>query len=428
MGSEPSKKLDKTQEKQKFEIVCIKVKSYLELQRDRKQNEVSGKEKLLIKMINQPTRSKFDEFHKASSIVTDSNFVKACNIVLRFIEILRDRSMHIIESKGTPDKIEDLMPLIESICWSTQRLNLDSLKDFQQLMLNFYGPKVFESLKKSTRVDPDLIACFKNIIPTQEEVRNYMLSFSERTGLSLDQINQAGHNYESFHNDGGNNNFGGNNGGGNNNFGGGEIKPQENFVNIPQQNTQPINMQGFNNFQPPQFQPNQQNYTFSNQNSNNPQYQQPPVTFQPQQQQNLPNSQIYPTFQQQQQQNPNFSNPNNNLPTFNQQLPTSNQGNINSFNLPPSQNNNNFNLPQSHNNNFNLPPQNNNNFNLPPQNNNNFNLPPQNHNNNFNLPPQNNNNGNFVNPQNNQPNQKESSNLPSLNDIEERMKKLRGGN
>jgi len=53
-------------------------------------------------MINAPNRSKVDEVHKASSIVSDMLFIDGCNIVIRFLNILKDRSLLICESVGKP--------------------------------------------------------------------------------------------------------------------------------------------------------------------------------------------------------------------------------------------------------------------------------------------------------------------------------------
>ncbi len=81
-----------------FEIKVLKIKGYLELQRDRRKNEILTKEKALITMCNQPTRNKLDERHKVSSIISDTQFVEACDIVIRYCEILKDRSMLIVQA------------------------------------------------------------------------------------------------------------------------------------------------------------------------------------------------------------------------------------------------------------------------------------------------------------------------------------------
>jgi hypothetical protein len=92
-------------------------------------------------MLTNPTSSKVDEIHKASSIVTDMKYINGCNIVIRFCDILKDRSMHICESKGNPKAIEELLPFIESIIWSTNRFNLNCLKEFTGIMVSFFGPQ-----------------------------------------------------------------------------------------------------------------------------------------------------------------------------------------------------------------------------------------------------------------------------------------------
>jgi len=128
MGNEPPKKqYNPKQEKLRLEIVCIKVKSYLELNRDRKIAEVNQKEQTLFKMVNHSSRNKQDEVFKISSIVTDINYVEGCNIIIRFADIIKDRSLQICEAKGKPDTIADLMSMIESILWASKAVNLASL-------------------------------------------------------------------------------------------------------------------------------------------------------------------------------------------------------------------------------------------------------------------------------------------------------------
>lgn len=194
-NSPPPKKFDPKSEKSKFEITCIKVRSYLELQRDRRQNAANGKEKFLIQMFNSPTRSKQDEIQKASSIITDLNYVKASNIIIRFCDILKDNSLRVMEAKGHSAKIENLLPYIESVCWSSKPLNLSCIVEFQSQMIYFFGADITESIQKSSKVDPDLKACFKDLLPTPLQINDYMVAFANRIGLPLSQINAAGHEF-----------------------------------------------------------------------------------------------------------------------------------------------------------------------------------------------------------------------------------------
>ena len=210
-NSPPPKRFDPKAEKQKFEITCIKVRSYLELQRDRRQNSANSKEKFLIQMFNSPTRSKQDEVQKASSIITDLNFVKACNIIIRFCDILKENSLRVMEARSQSSKIENLMPYIESVCWSAKPLNLSCIVEFQSQMVYFFGADISESIQKSAKVDPDLKACFKDLLPTPMDINEYIVHFSARIGIPLTQINACGHEFAPPGSPGG---YGGNGGGG----------------------------------------------------------------------------------------------------------------------------------------------------------------------------------------------------------------------
>lgn len=85
-------------------------------------------------MINSASRSMVDEKHKAASIVSDIAFIDACNIVIRCCDILKDRSMHICESRGNQEAVKELMPFVETIIWSKKQLNLDAMQEFASMM------------------------------------------------------------------------------------------------------------------------------------------------------------------------------------------------------------------------------------------------------------------------------------------------------
>jgi len=68
-----------------------------------------------------------DELHKASSIVSDMKYINGCNIVIRYCNIIKDRSLLICESVGKPDNIKELLPFIESVIWAAKHLNLNAL-------------------------------------------------------------------------------------------------------------------------------------------------------------------------------------------------------------------------------------------------------------------------------------------------------------
>ena len=194
MGNSPPV-FDPAAEKQKLEINCYKIKGYLELNRERKLNDAKNKEKLLIKAITSPNRARQDEIEKARIIITGLNYVKACDILIRYSEIIKDKSMIIIENRKDHQKIVDLIPFLETIIWSVKYMGIDILLEFQEYIIYLFGTEFKEAIEKSLRIDPDLKACFENLVPTPIEVNNYMVDLSEKNSLPLEKINEVGHEF-----------------------------------------------------------------------------------------------------------------------------------------------------------------------------------------------------------------------------------------
>lgn len=67
----------------KLDVACLKVKGYLELNRDRRINEALKKERVLDQVMKSPQRVRVDEYQKMSALVSDVNFIEACNLVIR---------------------------------------------------------------------------------------------------------------------------------------------------------------------------------------------------------------------------------------------------------------------------------------------------------------------------------------------------------
>ena len=56
-------------------------------------------------MVSKDKRNGKDEEEKGRSIVSDKNYIESCNIVIRYLEIIKDRSQFICDSKGDINKI-----------------------------------------------------------------------------------------------------------------------------------------------------------------------------------------------------------------------------------------------------------------------------------------------------------------------------------
>lgn len=194
MGNSPPI-FDPAIEKQKLEINCYKIKGYLEINRDRRLNEAKAKEKVLLNSITSPDRSRQDEAEKARVIISGLNYVKACEILIRYSEILRTNSIIIIENRKDQQKIIDLIPFIENIIWSVKYMGIDNLLEFQQYILYLFGNEFLEAIEKSLRIDPELKSCFENLIATPQEINDYFADLAARYNLPLEKINEAGHEF-----------------------------------------------------------------------------------------------------------------------------------------------------------------------------------------------------------------------------------------
>lgn len=251
MGNSPPV-FDNQAEKNKLEINCFKIKGYLEISRDKRINQVNAKEKILLKDITSPNRSRQDEIEKASIIVANMNYIKACDILIRHSELVRNNSLNIIENHKEIQKIVDLIPFVETILWSVKYMGIESLQEFQEYIVYLFGKEFLESTEKNARVDPEIKKCFENVTPTPIEINEYFVDLAIRANIPLEKINEVGHEFVKT---GGSPPFvGPYNGGQGNNF--------NNFASFGNNNNNGIAYQHDANFV-------QNNENFENNNNNN---------------------------------------------------------------------------------------------------------------------------------------------------------------
>ncbi|CAK81681.1 unnamed protein product (macronuclear) [Paramecium tetraurelia] len=179
-----------------IEIACLKVKGYVELNRDRRTNQALMREKALNEMLRSPSRVMVEEYQKFQQLVQDVRFLETCHIVLRYCEIVKDQSIRIFRCGGDHSKIADLMPYIESILFAADNLNLEQVMEFKDLMIYYFGPG-FNDTSKLINVDQELRKLFKTPLPDAYEVNEYALKFAEKYGFSEEQLNASGHQFSS---------------------------------------------------------------------------------------------------------------------------------------------------------------------------------------------------------------------------------------
>ena len=81
------------------------------------------------------------------------NYVEACQIVLRYLQILKDKPLYIVQSKGDPSKVEEIVPYLISVLWAGTKLNIPQFRELSIQMTNYFGPAVNDCVQKKHEVD-----------------------------------------------------------------------------------------------------------------------------------------------------------------------------------------------------------------------------------------------------------------------------------
>lgn len=97
MGSDNSKVVKPIQ-KFDIEIVCDKIYHHLILQRDRKINELAGRERELRDKLKNRRRNYEDTVLDISALVNIFKYIKASKMVIRYCQIIKEHSNAIVAS------------------------------------------------------------------------------------------------------------------------------------------------------------------------------------------------------------------------------------------------------------------------------------------------------------------------------------------
>jgi hypothetical protein len=186
---------NKNIDKSKLDILIKQIYFTAQLQKDRKKGQQNAKEKELLAFIREPVnkRNKDNEYSKASSAVNDAKSIKAHELVMRYADILKDNEMVIQLSKGDTTKIMDLVPYVESIIWGCQKCNVECIKQFEEFIIANFGLETYNQILQFTKVTPELKSQFSSVIPSEKEVKLYLIDFCNRHGINLDVLNEVGH-------------------------------------------------------------------------------------------------------------------------------------------------------------------------------------------------------------------------------------------
>ncbi|KRX01870.1 hypothetical protein PPERSA_00492 [Pseudocohnilembus persalinus] len=200
MGNEQGKGSQKNKHKisltkQNIELLLVKLKGHLELIRDKRTGQLQKKVKELSCMMLANQRDREQEVYKMVSLQEDEQFVAGVNILLRYIHILQDRSLLIEQSRGDAQKLQELLPYLLSIAWAQKHITHDSLQEYNQKFSMMLGADIYQvAIDSPDKIDKDLIRYFRLNTTYNEDLYDTMQKFSQVTGISMEQINMAGHN------------------------------------------------------------------------------------------------------------------------------------------------------------------------------------------------------------------------------------------
>jgi len=181
MGNESSKP-KKPLLKFDIEISCDQIYHHLLIQRDRKINELATRERELRDKIKKKTRSYEETAMEISSLVNTFKYIKATKIVMRYCQVLKEHSIQIVEACNSKNykNVRELIPYFEGLVWSTDKLNLSYIKEFNKLITAYFGVEIFKQMTNFHYVDKELADCFGSIEPSPWELQDYLIKFLAR--------------------------------------------------------------------------------------------------------------------------------------------------------------------------------------------------------------------------------------------------------
>lgn len=182
MGNNQQTRIIKPLEKFDVELVCDKIFHHLNLQRNRKINELATKERELADKLRSKRRSYNDTVIDIGVLVNLLKYITAAKIVSRYSQLIKNHSMVIAECCRTNNytPIRELSQYFEGIVWSTDKLNLSYIAEFNTLIQRHFRPADVQEIMKFNKVDKELLNCFSSIEPTPVEVQEYLVQFLAR--------------------------------------------------------------------------------------------------------------------------------------------------------------------------------------------------------------------------------------------------------
>ena len=110
-------------------------------------------------------------------------------MLIGYAATLRGQALFISDNMFNPQKMEPWLPMIYSLIYAADHMGLSSLAEFKNLMRALNDPLAIEKY-----VNSEILQSLAPN-PSPEEINVYMLEFSERNDIPLEEINSIGHRF-----------------------------------------------------------------------------------------------------------------------------------------------------------------------------------------------------------------------------------------
>ncbi len=125
-------------------------------------------------------------------MLISSKIIKQSSLFLKGNSCLHDSSSKIPLSDTT--KIQDLIPYVESLIWGGRKCNIECVHQLEDFLLSSFGPETQAQILEFKQVTPELQTLFDSILPSEKEVRLFLIDFCNRKGITLETMQEVGHN------------------------------------------------------------------------------------------------------------------------------------------------------------------------------------------------------------------------------------------
>lgn len=137
-------------------IFVITHKTYMnvELQRDKKIEELQRKENELARLISTSNQiNQTDINARCVSVINLLKQIQASNLILGHLLFLKEKVKELVEAQKNKNQIEQYRGYIQTIIWSTRILNTTHLEDFTGLISNHFGSSFVKQAEMGLFVD-----------------------------------------------------------------------------------------------------------------------------------------------------------------------------------------------------------------------------------------------------------------------------------